>query len=121
MGWSILEEQRLKTLDIHDNTPKWKSSIYPRREYTVHDLPALLFSTNSSSALDPRDKVFALLRLIQDADRFGFIPDYSLTLEEVQIEMAAFFITYGDDCCILAYARGVYYTSRDFVPGNCPS
>ncbi|KAN0101491.1 HET domain containing protein [Hyaloscypha variabilis] len=116
MGWSILEEQRLKTLDILDNTPKWISNIYPRREYTAHDLPALLFSTNSSRASDPRDKVFALLGLIQDADRFGLIPDYSLTLEEVQIGMAAFFITYGDDCSILAYAKGVDESGADSDP-----
>jgi hypothetical protein len=106
MGWSILEEQRLKTLDIYDKTPTWISSIYPRQEYTTHDLSNLLFSTNSSRASDPRDKVFALLGLIQDADQFGLIPDYSLTLEEVQIGAAAFFITHGDDCSILAYAKG---------------
>jgi hypothetical protein len=48
-----------------------------------------------------------MLGLIQDADQFDLIPDYSLTLEEVQIGAAAFFITHGDDCSILTYAKGV--------------
>jgi hypothetical protein len=120
MGWSILEEQRLKTLDIH-NTPTWISSIYPRQEYTTHDLSNLLFSTNSSRASDHRDKVFALLGLIQDADQFGLIPDYSLTLQEVQIGVAAFFITHGDDCSILAYAGGVTKIDPASGPRKCPS
>jgi hypothetical protein len=121
MGWSILEEQRLKTLDILENTPKSISSIYPRQEYTTHDLPTLLFSTNSSRASDPRDKVFALLGLIQDADQFGLIPNYSLTLEEVQIGVAAFFITHRDNCSILAYAEGVDNVDPDSVPRRLPS
>jgi hypothetical protein len=107
IGWSILDEERLKTLDIYDKAPKWISSIYLHQEYTINDFANLLFSTNSSGASDPRDKVFALLGLVKDADQFGLIADYSLTLQEVQVGVAAFFIIHGDDCSILAYAAGV--------------
>jgi hypothetical protein len=116
-GWSVLEEERLKTLAIHDIVPKWISSIYLGQDYTISNLSDLLFSTTSSKASDPRDKVFALLGLINDATEFGLIADYSLTLEEVQVGVSAFVIIHEDDCSILTNARGMYSK----FPGQVPS
>ena len=120
VGWSVLEEERLKTLAIHDIVPKWISSIYLGQDYTICNLSDLIFSTTSSKASDPRDKVFALLGLINDATEFGLIADYSLTLEEVQVGVSAFVITHEDDCSILTYARGSYSNSPAQVPSWVP-
>jgi len=120
VGWSVLEEERLKTLAIHDIVPKWISSVYLGQDYTICNLSDLLFSTTSSKASDPRDKVFALLGLINDATEFGLIADYSLTLEEVQVGVSAFVIIHGDDCSILTYARGIYSNSPAQVPSWVP-
>jgi hypothetical protein len=121
MGWSILEEERLKTLEIYNNAPKWISNIYLRQEYTTRDLSNLLFYTISSEASDPRDKLFALLGLVKDADEFGLAADYSLSLQEVQVGVAAFFITHEDDCSILRYAVGVSSDSPAEVPSWVPT
>lgn len=107
VGWSVLEEERLKTLAIHDSVPKWISSVYLNQEYTIRNLPDLLFSTTSSAASDPRDKVFALLGLISDAKEFDLVADYSLSLEEVHVGVSALIITNGDGCSILTNARGI--------------
>jgi hypothetical protein len=121
VGWSVLEEERLKTLAIHDNVPKWISSIYLGQDYTICNLSDLLFSTTSSKASDPRDKVFALLGLINDTTEFGLIADYSLTLEEVQVGVSAFVIIHGDDCSILTSARGIDSNYPARVPSWVPT
>ena len=116
LGWSILDDERLKILGIHDNVPQWISSIYLRRDYTARQLPDLLFSTVSSKASDPRDKVFGLLGLIKDADEFCLTADYSLTLQEVQVGISAFFLMHEHDCSILTYAVGVNSNSPAQLP-----
>ena len=121
VGWSVLEEERLKSLGIYDNVPKWISSIYLGQDYTIYNLSDLLFSTTSSEASDPRDKVFALLGLINDTTEFGLIADYSLSLEEVQVGVSAFVIDHGDDCSILTTARGINSNSLARVPSWVPT
>ena len=116
LGWSILDEERLQILGIYEDVPKWISSIYLRREYTVRELPALLFSTFSTKASDPRDKVFGLLGLIKDADRFRLTADYSLTVQEVQVGISALFLMHEHDCSILTYAVGANSNSPAKLP-----
>jgi len=120
VGWSVLEEERLKTLAIHDIVPKWISSIYLGQAYTISNLSDLIFSTTSSEASDPRDKVFALLGLINNATEYNLIADYSLTLEEVQVGVSAFVITHEEDCSILTNARGICKNSPTQVPSWVP-
>ncbi|KAF5979312.1 heterokaryon incompatibility protein [Fusarium coicis] len=46
-------------------------------------------------ATDPRDRIFALLNLAGDRDRFNLFPDYSLTVEEVYREAACKILEQG--------------------------
>ena len=120
IGWSILELERLKKIGIDGIAPKWITDVYERREYSTCDLPYLMFSTFSSEATDPRDKLFALFGLLKDADKFNLAADYSLTLAEVQIGIAAFLLCNKDDCNILVHARGKQKAPDPHIPTWIP-
>lgn len=54
------------------------------------DLLAILDMARPCNALDPRDKVFALIGLITGAQAEGFMADYTLTVEQVYTSVAAY-------------------------------
>ncbi|KAK5659340.1 hypothetical protein OQA88_1433 [Cercophora sp. LCS_1] len=85
VGWADFDQ--LRDFDV---APKWIGTIYKRKRYTALDLPELLHQTTSCKASDPRDQVFALFGLIQDASAYGLVADYSLTPFEVFVGTAAF-------------------------------
>jgi hypothetical protein len=72
---------------------------------TTADLADLLM-TLGCRASDPRDKVFALLGLIQDSD---LCADYTLSVQEVYIGIGAFLLTEHRATHLLQYAgRGLH-------------
>ncbi|KAF3800918.1 Heterokaryon incompatibility protein 6, partial [Colletotrichum gloeosporioides] len=56
------------------------------------DLFSLMIETNHCACQDPRDKVFALLGIPSDWSGARVLPDYSLSLDEVAIGVASYFI-----------------------------
>ncbi|KAG6354818.1 hypothetical protein INS49_003899 [Diaporthe citri] len=81
--------------------------VEPRREFGVppwlrlgkalpigdfNGLSTLLTETSNCLATDPKDMVFALLGLIQGAHLEGLVADYSKSVYEIRIGIAAYFL-----------------------------
>jgi hypothetical protein len=114
LGWSVLDQERLSTLGVVNEVPQWISTMYRCQEYTTRDLKDILLYTHSSKASDPRDMVFALLGVVNDADEHGLVADYDLTVREGYIGVAAFLIMRHHDCTVLEYAIGRNTTNSYF-------
>ncbi|KAH7084020.1 heterokaryon incompatibility protein-domain-containing protein [Paraphoma chrysanthemicola] len=75
----------------------------------TYKLENLQFDLNTGVCQDPRDKIFAVLELLQKSDRnLGIEPDYSLTTELLYAKVARRFMTQNRslkllDSCTLAY------------------
>jgi hypothetical protein len=58
-----------------------------------HPLYPMLVRTRTSDATDPRDKLYAILGLVDERDDPRLRPDYTLTVEEVYTKLAMTIIT----------------------------
>ncbi|KAH8773781.1 heterokaryon incompatibility protein-domain-containing protein, partial [Diaporthe sp. PMI_573] len=57
-----------------------------------HGLSILLTETSRCLATDPKDMVFALLGLVQGAHLEGLVADYSKSIQEIRVGIAAYFL-----------------------------
>ncbi|KAK2608195.1 hypothetical protein N8I77_006819 [Diaporthe amygdali] len=75
------------------NIPSWLRlrKILPIEDF--HGFSTLLNETSSCLAADSKDKVFALLGLVQGAHLEGLAADYSKSAAEINIGIAAYFLT----------------------------
>lgn len=55
-------------------------------------LSNLVRATHRHSASDPRDRIFALIAMVEPRNGVQFVPDYSLTVEDVYIQYARLMI-----------------------------
>jgi len=93
--WAALSEERLLSIfgrTIVHSIPRWITTIYNQPQHTVSDLAHLLLNTASSEAADPRDHVFALFGLLENAAGHGLVADYALAVPMVYTGIAAFVI-----------------------------
>ena len=65
----------------------WIKHFDSRKYRTPNDLVKLVIDSWSSQASDPRDKVFALLGVIAGAAADGLVADYSLSVEQVYVDL----------------------------------
>ncbi|KAI1377116.1 hypothetical protein F4677DRAFT_459461, partial [Hypoxylon crocopeplum] len=73
--------------------PSWVKDFEICRYRQALDFPRWIFIMGSTAASDPRDKVFAILGLFRGLEDAGLIPDYSLSISQVYIGVAAYLIT----------------------------
>lgn len=57
-----------------------------------HGLSRLLTETSTCLATDPKDMIFALLGLVQGARLEGLVADYSKSIHEIRVGIAAYFL-----------------------------
>ncbi|KZM28550.1 uncharacterized protein EKO05_0005580 [Ascochyta rabiei] len=81
-------------------------------------LSTLLVTTWDRESTDPRDKVFAMLALVGEAENVSLIPDYSKSMEQVYREVAREIIFKQGQMDILLAASGV--DSADGIPSWVP-
>jgi hypothetical protein len=103
LGWSKFHPSTLKKIDGMEVAPSWIEHFDRPRHIGMEDFPQLLIDTYECKSSDPRDKVFALLGLILTANQDGLLADYSLTVEQLYIGLAAHLITNYPSCKILRY------------------
>ncbi|KAI0450305.1 heterokaryon incompatibility protein-domain-containing protein [Xylaria acuta] len=86
--------------------PLWMSLINdtPESRRTTTELLSVLATTYACEASDMRDKIFGLLGLIEDTVKKQLAPDYSLTIREVYIGIAAYLIQNHRSLNILNFA-----------------
>lgn len=89
----------LKTLLVEPEGPRREFSVPPwlrlGRALPIGDfngLSILLTETSRCLATDPKDMVFALLGLVQGAHLEGLVADYSKSIYEIRIGIAAYFL-----------------------------
>lgn len=101
----------------------------PRRRYTlaIHltkarvngsTLSSLLWNTWDRASTDPRDKVFAVLALVGEAEDVSVAPDYGKSMEQVYREVARDIIVKQGQMDILLAASGV--DGKDGLPSWVP-
>lgn len=93
--------------DVDDVTryfPSWTQVTGPSVYGDVEMFSELLIKTSSCQAMDDRDRVFALLGLVQGAALEGLVADYTKTIDEVYIGIAAYFILVHGQTNILKWA-----------------
>ena len=81
-------------------------------------LSSLLWNTWDRASTDPRDKVFAMLALVDQADRTTMAPDYSKSVPQVYRETAREIIVKQGQLDILLAASGV--NGSDDLPSWVP-
>lgn len=95
--------------------PSWTKVAGPSLDGDCNAFSELLLKTFSCEALDERDRVFALLGLVQGAHLEGLIADYTKTTEDVYIGLAAYFLIRHGQTNILIWAT-VSSHSLTWVP-----
>lgn len=86
---------------------------------TALGLTQLLLHTMGNRATDPRDKVFALFGIVNEAhDITPARPDYSRTVEEVYISVARFLV--GDDHSLQILSAVQHGCTRSSLPSWVP-
>lgn len=100
--------------------PSWTKVSGPSLDGDCDAFSQLLLKTSSCQALDPRDRVFALLGLVQGAHLEGLVADYTKTSEEVYIGIAAYFIIRHGQTNILMWATVSSHSSLTWVPAWQP-
>lgn len=95
--------------------PSWTKVSGPSLDGDCNAFSELLLKTFSCEALDERDRVFALLGLVQGAHLEGLIADYTKTTEDVYIGLAAYFLIRHGQTNILIWAT-VSSHSLTWVP-----
>ena len=117
VNWSLLTESRFRRLGILNHVPLWVTKVYQMRgKFNAAHLLDLLIATKTCAAPDPRDRIFALLPLIEDASGYGLVVDYQLSVEGVYVGVAAFLLQHHHALHIVQYGRGVLSTSRPDDP-----
>jgi hypothetical protein len=94
----------------------------PERNATL--LWSLLFSTCSHQATDPRDKIYALLGLVEDMNwNCDILPvDYSLTVEQVYIDTAKWIILKSENLNLLCFPGSQLPENSQYnFPSWCPN
>ncbi|KAJ0115904.1 hypothetical protein J7T55_004073 [Diaporthe amygdali] len=87
----------------------------------------LLFATSFCNALDQRDRVFALLGLVQGAKLEGLVADYSQTAAEIYVGLTAYFLIKHGQFRLLKLAAienrssGIYDNTERRFAGERPS
>ncbi|MCJ1353909.1 MAG: hypothetical protein MMC33_003896 [Icmadophila ericetorum] len=84
-------------------------SCSPEGEYRAQDmrplqdmkLLSLLQRFRNAQAMDPRDKVYALLAIANDTEAVNLDPNYSLTWQQVYIRLAKYYIELQDCLSII--------------------
>jgi hypothetical protein len=100
-----------------------RSGIAVQEDDRATGLLALLQLTKNHQATDPRDKIFALLGLIEDiywcTDLFPI--DYTLTVEQLYIDVARWIIVNSESLSILCTPRPIQASSSLYkLPSWCP-
>lgn len=100
--------------------PPW---LRLRKELPIqdfHGLSKLLTETSSCRATDPKDMFFALLGLVQGASLEGLVADYSKSISEIRVGIAAYFLIRHKQTGILksaAHDAGIWKDDR-LLPGS---
>lgn len=100
--------------------PSWVKVAGPSLDGDCNAFSELLRKTFPCEALDKRDRVFALLGLVQGAHLEGLIADYTKTTEDVYIGLAAYFLIRHGQTSILIWAT-VCSHSLTWVPTSQPT
>lgn len=90
--------------DREFGVPPW---LRLRKELPIqdfHGLSKLLTETSNCRATDPKDMVFALLGLVQGASLEGLVADYSKSISEIRVGIAAYFLIRHKQISILKSA-----------------
>lgn len=94
--------------------PSWISLAQGSRARRIsplgnaESLSGLLSATSFCDATDPRDRVFALLGLVQGAKMEGLVADYSRTAAEIYVGLTAYFLVKHGQFGLLALAAIEY-------------
>lgn len=83
--------------------PSWTQLSGPSAAGDVGAFSKLLAKTSHCQAADQRDKVFALLGLVQGAHLEGLVADYTKTSEEIYTGIAAYFLIRHGQVSILKW------------------
>ncbi|OTB02604.1 hypothetical protein M426DRAFT_322525 [Hypoxylon sp. CI-4A] len=73
--------------------PSWVKNFEICRYRQALDFPRWIFEMGSTTASDPRDKIFAIMGLFRGLEDEGLTPDYSLTTAQVYTGVAAYLLT----------------------------
>lgn len=100
------------------NVPRWLQlgTALPIGDF--QGLSKLLTETSTCLATDPKDMVFALLGLVQGSHLEGLVADYSKSIHEIRIGIAAYFLIRHGQSNILKSAVVVRWQSERLVPGS---
>lgn len=99
--------------------PSWTRFRDTRDSIRRSDILSLLVDTTACLCADPRDKVFALLGLIRFWEQEPILPDYTLTIKEVYIGIAAFLVQkcgMGAEVLASSTILGTTYRLPSWVP-----
>jgi hypothetical protein len=86
---------------------RWIPASQPER-----DVLSVLQRSRNCSSTDPRDKVYAVLGLARADFRERFPIDYSLTADDVYMELATHMIDFDQNLHVLKFASGQITSSR---------
>ena len=105
-----------------DPRPPTKLENFRQAHLTRKDdqpLLPLLLEARNAFATDDRDKIFALMTL-SERETSGFVPDYSLSIEEVFIKFSKYHIEKTDTLDILGAVEDHSYRLKKELPSWVP-
>lgn len=100
------------------NVPPWLQLGRALPIGDFHGLSKLLTETSTCLATDPKDMVFALLGLVQGAHLEGLVADYSKSIHEIRIGIAAYFLIRHGQTNILKSAVFDARQNERLIPGS---
>lgn len=100
------------------NVPPWLQLGRALPIGDFHGLSKLLTETSTCLATDPKDMVFALLGLVQGAHLEGLVADYSRSIYEIRIGIAAYFLIRHGQINILKSAVFDARQNESLIPGS---
>lgn len=92
---------------------------YYSEEDKPRNIDLLLTFTMRLNAADPRDKVFALVRLVPEGDRLALTPDNSKSVAQVYAEIAKYIIMGTKSLNILSFSTNSENT-KEQIPSWAP-
>ena len=96
LNWTSFDLQQSHSLEVKNYFPSWIPHVLGGpRERNLKEFAELLVATSTCQASDPRDKVFGLLGLSQEASELGLAADYSRSPREIYIGTAALLVQRG--------------------------
>ncbi|KAI2607924.1 HET-domain-containing protein [Hypoxylon sp. NC1633] len=96
--------------------PSWVKNFELCYYRQALDFPRWIFEMSSTTASDPRDKIFSVLGLFRGLEDDGLVPDYSLSIAQVYTGIAAYLLTKHNMKHIIGLSRNPSAGLPSWVP-----